>query len=583
MRCLSLFPGQRMRRPRPRRDVVLGLALAVLSAAYYLAFATSFLPQSSLNDEGFLLYGTLRFMDGQRPMVDFWAYPPGRYAYLAAVFSLFGASLGSARVGLAALLVLRNVLMFAVARRFMTRPWAVLFVVGLALLPGLWHKVFYSLLAFANLWAALRYLEKPGLWRAAALGGIAGGTVLFRQDAGLVALMLMGLAVVLGSPSWRTRLTHTTGALVVSLWFCLVFAGLYGLGEDAGTALKHFGPQGVQVTVAMEGGPGLIGPSKVWAAWMKHLAESPNARFLDALSAYALLGAGAGLLGLGLFAAWRWMRRRPVHTRRTLGFVLLSGWALAMSWKMVSTPTLRAALMVGPVMGMACWVVIGELWRWHRRGAATRPAHVVLPGSGWASAWGVRLTAATMASLAVLLVWGSVGGLLIRPIEGYSTGGISDAAGASTRVQTPRGGVLLPGPEAARLQAVVDAIEANTEPGEAIFAYRQPMLYFLTGRENATALDNLVPPVVLPEQADALEAVFTERPPRIQVVDVGSPWTKRVLDAWPGELGAFVFEGYRVRDTLEGHLILKRRRGASAGYAVDRAFAEHRRARRDRP
>ncbi|MBI4675990.1 MAG: hypothetical protein HY748_00210 [Elusimicrobia bacterium] len=42
-------------------------------------------------DEGVMISGAARVLDGERPYRDFWTpYPPGQYHLLAALFRLFG-------------------------------------------------------------------------------------------------------------------------------------------------------------------------------------------------------------------------------------------------------------------------------------------------------------------------------------------------------------------------------------------------------------------------------------------------------------------------------------------------------------
>ena len=76
----------------PRRRIVpigLGLLLYALAFVYFLPGINQ---KINTYDEGVIVYGATRVLQGQVPYRDFWTmYSPGQFYILAAAFKLFGA------------------------------------------------------------------------------------------------------------------------------------------------------------------------------------------------------------------------------------------------------------------------------------------------------------------------------------------------------------------------------------------------------------------------------------------------------------------------------------------------------------
>ena len=98
------------------------------------------------DDEGYMLGGVTRILDGQVPYRDFHhTYAPGRFYLVAALFRLFGEDLLVVRALWVVLRVAVVLLAWAAARRLLPRPEAAAVALMLIVAPGPWHKSFFHL------------------------------------------------------------------------------------------------------------------------------------------------------------------------------------------------------------------------------------------------------------------------------------------------------------------------------------------------------------------------------------------------------------------------------------------------------
>src|SRR5690349_6006428 len=110
-----------------RDPLLYGVFLVALAAhAPFLRYIVS------LGDEGILLHGAVRILDGELLYRDFFAYlPPGGYWVVATWMKLFGPGFPSIRVLALLLLATIAALTYAVTRRSSrTRPLAALLAIG---------------------------------------------------------------------------------------------------------------------------------------------------------------------------------------------------------------------------------------------------------------------------------------------------------------------------------------------------------------------------------------------------------------------------------------------------------------------
>jgi hypothetical protein len=144
---------------------------------YYLSYY-KYLPLTG--DEGHLVNGALRVLDGQLPLKDFYqTYAPGRYWVLAFLFRIFGPSLSLERLLWVIVHALANVLMYLAARRSMPARFAAIPLIVMMMIPGIWNKTLCNFLLLANVLAVYRYVERFDRRSLALCGAAAGFTVWF--------------------------------------------------------------------------------------------------------------------------------------------------------------------------------------------------------------------------------------------------------------------------------------------------------------------------------------------------------------------------------------------------------------------
>jgi 4-amino-4-deoxy-L-arabinose transferase-like glycosyltransferase len=182
------------------RDWLVATLVFGLSAVHFRFFYQYTLING---DEGIILQGAQRILQGQVLYSDFFAFiTPGSYYWMAFFFKIFGSSI---EVGRAVLLIegaLLSVLTYLLARRVCSQ-WSAFLASVLVTLTGLpnrflvlhnWDSTFWAFLA---LYSAVLFLQNPRrLWPFAA-GSFAGITCLFEQSKGAGIVFGLGLAAVI--------------------------------------------------------------------------------------------------------------------------------------------------------------------------------------------------------------------------------------------------------------------------------------------------------------------------------------------------------------------------------------------------
>jgi len=191
-----------------RRACLIGGLLVFAAAFVYFA---SYAGYGLAYDEGYLLDGVERLMDGQLIYRDFHhTYAPGRFYTLAAAFSLFGKNIMVERYALAFFQALKCSLAFTIVA-VLSGSWLALLAPALIMLaPGPWHKVFFSSLGFLALYMMIQSLRSPPR-RLVLTGIVIGICAVFRQDVagfavigGLIGMMIDAAANRAEGRVWRS-------------------------------------------------------------------------------------------------------------------------------------------------------------------------------------------------------------------------------------------------------------------------------------------------------------------------------------------------------------------------------------------
>ncbi len=193
-------------------------------------------------DEGLILAGADRILQGEVPYRDFWnTHPPAQIWVVAALFRLFGPSMLLMRLYDVLLRSALAVLMVAYARRLVPGRigWLVFAMAILWLLyPCSFGYTVVPALLFGHLSLFLlaRGMEQGATWRTQLVAGVlAGGAALFRADFGAyaciaaLALMVLGHATTPGVTGrararalFREGLLFAAGLLLVTVPALLV-------------------------------------------------------------------------------------------------------------------------------------------------------------------------------------------------------------------------------------------------------------------------------------------------------------------------------------------------------------------------
>ncbi len=189
--------------------------ILLLIAVTALAAFLSYWDYGMNDDEGYLLGGVTRILDGQVPYRDFHhTYAPGRFYLVAALFRLAGENLLTLRALWLVMRVAIVILAWFAARPFLSRWGAGAFAVMLIVAPGPWHKSFFHFFLLANVVTLGRMADpRASARRAVEAGIVAGVTLLFRQDLGAATFAAGGVLVLL--KRW-TGVSARQGALFFS-------------------------------------------------------------------------------------------------------------------------------------------------------------------------------------------------------------------------------------------------------------------------------------------------------------------------------------------------------------------------------
>jgi len=211
-------------RGRPSLFVEMALAVALVAAAVAYQFP-GLISTPYYYDEGIMVYGASRIIDGQIPYRDFWTvYPPGQFYVLALLFSIFGPSLMVERLYDIIVRAVLALIVYLLAAQLSNRRIALLSwfisLIWLTYFGFYGYPAFIALLlAMLSLKVLISSFNQPQ-WRWVA-GAITGMAMLFRHDLGAYAafsqiMVLLAFAFFKHTDTRKTilgRLGDTKGAI----------------------------------------------------------------------------------------------------------------------------------------------------------------------------------------------------------------------------------------------------------------------------------------------------------------------------------------------------------------------------------
>jgi hypothetical protein len=397
----------------------------------------------SFGDEGVILHGAERLLQGERIYTDFFEFlPPGAFLMAAGWMSVAGVSLLSARI--LAILTITGIACFSFlsCRRASrdSRLSAFLTVAWVVMSQGLWtqvgHHWFTSLAACVTLWASLAATE-DGRVRPALIAGLAAGMAAMTTPTRGALAMLAGLS------QWLNLRRHQGQALQYVIGCAVVPVSLIG-----------------------------------WLAWNGSLSDAIADVIVFTAHQYAPIQVVS-------FGDWANAQNSPLVYVFPASLALL---ALTWRWRRASIASNRMDR-VGAAFAFAGFA-----------GCFPRPdvSHI---------AFAVPLALPLVASCLSRLVppssrvyrptiFGFLGVVCLMPVLSYAY--LVQQVWHTPRVPTPRGEAAFFGmPGAADLVARVAALP----PGDSWFYYPYvPLLPFLTERRDVARYDVLIPGYTRPAQ-----------------------------------------------------------------------------------
>jgi dolichyl-phosphate-mannose-protein mannosyltransferase len=483
-------------------------------------------------DEGIILQGAQRILDGQVLYRDFFSFfTPGSYYLLALVFRVFGDSYLVAHTLLAVVGAGFSPVTYLLSRRVCGRQTSLL-VTGLMTITALplrfviLHNWDSTLLVCLALYCAVRLLESSSTKWAFSAASFASLTVLFEQSkgAGLVLGLGVGFAIVIlyGQGRHIFHRRHLTAIAFGFLWPLLItfvyFASQHALGEMLKSwfwPIQHYSaanrvPYGYE-NMSEEDRRDIFGSGSLAMRLLMRLIFSPHTWI-----PYLPLLAVALLIRLMLFR-----NRRGLTTREWSYYVLISA---GISGLLLSVIAARADdfhfLYLQPIFFLClAWLLDGR---------------------------NVRSTFVAKVS----------------PVVGFLLSMSLLAAGAEALFQTRqpniattrRGTIATP-----RHDEVIPYIQAQTFPAELLLVYPyQATYYYLTQTYSPTSFEYYQPGMHTPEQVQEMLTQIKERPPRFVLYEPS--FTRRVPTSWPNTpetalavdpIASFLAQRYRACLTLQ--------------------------------
>ena len=414
--------------------------MLIFFTAYLLSFSHYGI---NLWDEGVMYAGGMRYFEGQRVMVDFFGYPPGRYIVVESIFRIFGFDMMPVRYFFTLFGSLLVFFAFHISRRIMPPAYALAVMLLVISSPAVYYQRFYALIFLFNAWAALVYLEdrRNAIWVAAA----AVSAFLFRIE--LLMFFIPMYAYLLSDTfDGRKKVLYALGILAT---------GILALATSPfGNVLT-----GIPAEIKVWGNPfplpweGYQGKEFGFSAFLENLLF-----YLPFLSAATL-----GYLALSVEERGR---KRPLLV---LAYLQLCAMSLIVA-RAGFDNLIRCLPLFYIVAAYLAYRLVKKL---------DNPP----------------VKRAVVAFLA--LVWISYI-FDLNANNGFYTGSVGAVWKAGGQVTRGRAaGIRTYGGDAAIIESLTDWIESETSPDDSIFAVPlNPIWYYLSDRKNPTYYDWILPSTV---------------------------------------------------------------------------------------
>ena len=483
-------------------ELCIALAIFFLSFFYLCAFRRATWIDL---DEGIILQGAQRILDGQVLYRDFFSFfTPGSYYLLAGVFRVFGNSYLVAHTAVAFTGAVFSPITYLLVRRTCSRQTSVLVTIlmtitALPLRFIVMHNWDSTLWACLALYCSVRLLESPSTRWAFAAAACTSLTAFFEQSKGAGALLGLGMGFfIITLIRKQSKIFTRSRVIAIALGLTLPFliAGAYFASRHAFTTmlaswlwpLNHYS-----------------GANRVPYAYDDMAAETRHKVFDSA-------SVGLRMFVMLVYSSLSWVPLLPIVAFALLLRLVLPRWRpipIGHEWS-------HYILISSTITGLLLSVVAGRADYFHF----------------------IYLQPIFFLVLAWLLAGRNIGNRFvtrIAPVVGFCLAMSLLTLGAelffSTRmgnsVVTRRGAISTEGRD-----TVIGYVQAHVSPEEQILIYPyQSTYYYLTQTSNPTSFDFYQPGMHTDEQLHKMIEQFVAHPTRVVLYQPGFP--DRIHKAWP--------------------------------------------------
>ncbi len=140
-----------------RNSIIVLFSIFIFSFIYLLIFQNYGL---NLWDEGVLLNGSLRTLEGESVYTNFNGYPPGRYLLGAALFKIFGIDISVIRIAVAVMTAVAVVMLYSVSLRLISSNiFAIIPSILFLISPAVYYNRFYPIFTIFCIYIIFWYLD----------------------------------------------------------------------------------------------------------------------------------------------------------------------------------------------------------------------------------------------------------------------------------------------------------------------------------------------------------------------------------------------------------------------------------------
>ncbi len=526
-----------------RSEHYIALVIFLLSFLYLCIFRRA----TSIDlDEGIILQGAQRILDGQILYRDFFSFfTPGSYYLLALVFRIFGDSYVVAHTTLAIFGAAFSPITYLLARRVCSRQ-ASLLVTGLMTVTAVplrfvvmhnWDSTFWACLA---LYCAVRLLESPNVKWALAAATFTSLTALFEQSKGAGLLLGLATGFVIIALCGQQRRLFTRGrliAIVLGLVWPFFVTAVYFASHHALTTmveswfwpLRHYS-----------------GANRVPYAYDNMAGETRGKLFNTG-------SPGLRLFAMLVFSPLSWVPFLPLF-----GVALLIRLTFR-RWRSISAGSDWAyyVLVSATISGLLLSIVIARADYFHFM--YLQPIFFLtlawlLDGQSIRSRFFTRIAPVVGLCLSMSL-------LALAAELLFSTR-------SDNGVVTRRGAITTQGRD-----TVIEYVQAHVAPGERILIYPyQSAYYYLTQTYSPTRFDFYQPGMHTKQQMNEILSGFSVHPTRVVLYEPS--FADHIHDSWPNTpasalirdpMADYIVREYRICTTLSSpdnwHFLFMVRRG----------------------